>query len=650
VLTNQYDSGGLLSSAQAVKGNIVTDFVKRQEYDMFQNRRYRELGNGVHTEYTYYPGTLRLQELVTKDPNSRKLQDLNYSYDSVGNITAVANKADGPQPGLLGGQSSQNYTYDGYYRLSSAGGSAPQAPNKRRDYCYSVSYDSSGNIASKNQRDVISPATTAAPPTKCPFPVQVQSPFQDQSETTYNWKFTYKPAAVGVVTHQVDTVVDNATASVNSYSYDANGNFATLTNSKGRVQRTVTWDAANRASTINDASSSTDYLYDAQGLLGVQRGPQGEKAFVNNWFQFSNDGWFWKEIFADGDRIAQATEQVDPLTGLLTPLDYYEHQDLQGSTNVVTDQTGLVFEHMEYFPSGEIWIHENSTTHRTPYRYVGDYNDEVRNLDLLGQRWYQPREQVFYSPEPLLSSDPGMSVDDPGLLPAYTYAESNGLRLFDASGAAPGDAQSKLRNRFPNYQAVRTTVEQGGQPRVPTITVFASANPTGGKLGPDFGGHATIFLAVPAGTAEDPSRMDYRFIDIELKENDRRAFEVRVKTNTQGWPDPSTSTTWEISNDQARAALDRAEHLHENEGAYTYGYLGIGLNRYNCALIAENVLQGAGIKQSSGLIISTPLQVATGERLPRLNLGKIFSSLKQKVISLFPTRQKVREVPAIYQI
>jgi hypothetical protein len=39
-----------------------------------------------------------------------------------------------------------------------------------------------------------------------------------------------------------------------------------------------------------------------------------------------------------------------------------------------------------------------------PYRFVGALNDEVRNLDVMGQRLYQPREQVFYRPEPLLST------------------------------------------------------------------------------------------------------------------------------------------------------------------------------------------------------------------------------------------------------
>ncbi len=232
---------------------------------------------------------------------------------------------------------------------------------------------------------------------------------------------------------------------------------------------------ANRVRTINDGSSSTDYLYDAQGLLGVQRGPQGETAFVNDWYQFRNDGWTWKQIWADDDRIAQATEKVDPTTGTLTPFRYYAHADLQGSTNIVTDAAGLVFEHDEYFPSGEMWIQESSTTHRTPYRYVGALNDEVRNLDLMGQRWYQPREQVFYSPEPMLYDDPQATIDDPGLLPAYTYAESNGLRLYDDNaddGIMPTSlaVRTQVGRRYDSAAATGHNSQSSGAHRAPPIT------------------------------------------------------------------------------------------------------------------------------------------------------------------------------------
>jgi RHS repeat-associated protein len=237
-----------------------------------------------------------------------------------------------------------------------------------------------------------------------------------------------------------------STGSAN-YNYDDNGNLTRIVDSRGRVQRTITRDADDRAIEINDTSNSTDYSYDHLGLMGVRRDGLGETAFVNDWFQTVNQGWAWRQIWAGESRIAQATEHLDEL-GNLTQYRYYQHEDLQGTTNLVTDAQGLVFEHIEYFPSGELWIHENSTTHRTPYRFVGAFNDEFRNLHNLGQRWYEPREQMFYNPEPLLYKDPQSVIGDPGLLPAYSYAESNPLRLYDNDGLAGKNVQSRLANKF----------------------------------------------------------------------------------------------------------------------------------------------------------------------------------------------------------
>jgi len=316
VLSHQYDSGGLLSSLQGVKGTLVTDYLKRQEYDEFQSKRYQELGNGVRTEYTFTADTRRLDTQVTNTP-VRNIQNLHYSYDKAGNITALDNQAPPPQSNLLGGNSKQNYTYDTYDRLISANGFAPVAPNKRRDYTYAVADDTTnnGNIASKVQTDVISATTASGAATK---------PQQTQDATTYSWNpMKYNTGA----SHQLQSanicqpLAVNAcpNAGANTYSYDLNGNFTRIVDPKNKVQRTVTWDAANRVRNIDDGSTATDYLYDQAGLLGVQRGPQGELSFVNKWYEFVNGGWTWKEIWADEDRIAQSTEQVDPLTGIVTP-------------------------------------------------------------------------------------------------------------------------------------------------------------------------------------------------------------------------------------------------------------------------------------------------------------------------------------------
>jgi len=89
------------------------------------------------------------------------VQDLNYEYDRVGNVLQMDNRLPPPQTELKGGPSRQTYRYDPYYRLQSATGSAPQAPNRQRDYTYAMTYDLHGNIQSKIQRDTTSQVTSS---------------------------------------------------------------------------------------------------------------------------------------------------------------------------------------------------------------------------------------------------------------------------------------------------------------------------------------------------------------------------------------------------------------------------------------------------------------------------------------------------------
>jgi len=127
---------------------------------------------------------------------------------------------------------------------------------------------------------------------------------------------------------------------------------------------------------------------------------------------------------------------------------YFQHKNLQGSTNLVTDENALVFENLLHFPGGEIWVHEKSTEFPTPYRYGGGYYDEFRDVINFGDRWYEPRDQVFYSADPILQDDPTQVIGDPALLPAYTYAESNPLSLVDPGGRKSSNARRSLSASF----------------------------------------------------------------------------------------------------------------------------------------------------------------------------------------------------------
>jgi RHS repeat-associated protein len=420
VLSHGYDSGGLLSSLSGDKGFHHYGYLDRLEYDEFLDRRFQLTGTAVKSEYTYDEQTRRLSRQATDTPD-REIQDLNYTYDRVGNVLTKSNQLPPPVPELKGGPSTQNYRYDPYYRLRSADGRYLFAPDKQRDYTFSTTYDSNGNVTSKNQTDIVTvPGGSAV----------------TQGPTTYNHKAidygSSKPHAVTRVGRR-------------PYTQDRNGNFTGWTDDRTGQSRAVTWDAADRVRSVADQGSTTRFSYDDTGRLAIERGPSGETSFVNQWYTVRNGTVAYKQIWAGQDRLAVQRAFDD---GSYEHMRYFMHKDLQGSTNVVTDDTGLAFEWLEYFPSGETWVLEHSDIHRTPHLFGGAYHDEVRGLINMGARWYEPREQFMYSPDPILQEEPDAAVDDPALLPAYSYAESNPLNLVDLEGRAPSRIRAAFSNAF----------------------------------------------------------------------------------------------------------------------------------------------------------------------------------------------------------
>ncbi|MEA2355665.1 MAG: hypothetical protein QOD61_1794, partial [Solirubrobacteraceae bacterium] len=472
VVTDDYDSGGLLRKVSGVKSGTSYGYLDRLEYDEFFDRRFQQTANGVQTLYAYDPLTRRLARQST-DTTVRRIQDLNYSYDHVGNVVKLDDQLPPPKPNLYGGPSSQTYHYDPYYRLSAAEGTYSSAPNKQRDYTYKTAYDVNGNLISKSQTDVVGNGGNSS---------------VTQKPTTYTEDpIAYSPTRP----HQISKI------GTLSYTYDADGNFTGWTDGKTGQRRTVTWDAADRMRSVADQGSTTTYTSDAAGALALTRGPSGETAFVNPWYTVRNSTERTKQIWAGNDRLA--TQRVSDSSS--ENMRYFLHKDLQGSTNMVTDNSGLTFQHLEWFPAGEPWIVEQSTDGRTPYQYTGGYLDDTRNLTNLGARWYEPREQFLYSPDPALTDDPARAVDDPASLAAYSYAESDPLRFVDLTGRTVSAARAALSAGF----GVLLRPNQPGPPPVVVQAAAAFAAAAGPRAAGGAAPAGANQAAAPAAPAAAPA-------------------------------------------------------------------------------------------------------------------------------------------------
>ena len=432
VVTYGYDSGGLISSVNGVKSGISYPYLQRQEYDEFSASRFTLDGNQVATQTQYDPDTRRLSRQIIDAPD-RRIQDLNYTYDLTGNVTSAANNSPTPVSSLMGGTSQQTFTYDDLYRLVSATGTYNYSPNKTRNYTYNLTYDDIGNILRKTQADNI----TSGNPKKANL----------QSKTSYDQSYSYNAAP-----HQPTQIATHLN------TYDPNGNFTGWTDTSSGQNRTVTWDAENRITSVADQGSTTTYAYTDDGTLAIQRGPGGEVGFVNRYYTVYNGSVFWKDIYAGDQHIATKMQMPD---GQLESKEYFMHTDLLGSTTLATDPSGAIYEHLEYFPSGEIWVLESSDVFHVPDTYTGGYYDEFRGVYNFGARWYQPVDQMFYSPEPNLVLDPQQVIGNPALLPAYTYAQSNPVTFTDPNGLSIKSVLNGWKTAVSKkWDAIRNRIKQ----------------------------------------------------------------------------------------------------------------------------------------------------------------------------------------------
>ncbi len=405
VVTNAYDSGGLVRAVTGVKGPHSYRYVDRLEYDKFGFAKLLNYGNGTVRESTYDDKTLWLsKQLVHR--GDKELQDLNYLYDQVGNPTERHDDIPVPPASEKGGPSRQTFTYDDLYRLTAATGTYSDGNGKRREFTQAFTYDPGGKLTRKAQTDTVFTSSGSGQP---------------QAPTTYDMAYEY----------EADQPLAPSHIGSRAYTWDEDGNNTGWKEDRNGQRRTITWDEEDRAASIADQGNTTTYRYDHEGMLGIERGPHGEVEYVNEWYTALNGGVYWKDVFAGNLRVA--TKRVKD-NGVHEDLQYFLTGDLQGSITLVTDGGGKLFEHLEYFAGGEIWVREHSEIYRQPHLYAGMYHDEARTLYRTQARWYEPREGLMLSPDPLLVRSPEAAVANSRLVADYTYAFDNPVSYVDPTG------------------------------------------------------------------------------------------------------------------------------------------------------------------------------------------------------------------------
>lgn len=455
-------------------GQTAQVFVRDISYNARGQRTEITYGNEAVSRYEYDPRTFLLTRLRTRRRGRAKdlLQDLNYTYDPVGNISSVS--FTGQTPVFHANAQvlpRADYTYDSLYRLVEATGREhaglaaaahdpaeqylPKAVVRLNDddkltaYTQRFNYDEGGNL-----RRVRHVAREAARCFTRRF--AVAGPATRPGDAPSN-------RLTGVGTRPIACTPDRShftpgPSVSEAVSYDANGNMETL-----EGNRKVYWNYRDNiwyVPVVQRRDGQTDdaqyYVYDFAGrrvrrvtehLKNVETG----LVEVEEKFYFGTFELLRRRVVAAGaeergtlklerrslqvrdgsDRVALVHRWTIKPAGKEKLPDAqirYQLDDHLGSVLLELDESAGVLTYEEYFPYGGTsfkWGRNRLDAALKEYRYSGKERDDATGLYYYGARYYASWLCRWLSP------DPAGTIDGLNL---YAFVSGNPVTLADARG------------------------------------------------------------------------------------------------------------------------------------------------------------------------------------------------------------------------
>jgi len=491
-LTYNYNLGGMLNSMSSTLNGVAQDYVKQLGYDKFEQNVYVKYGNNTETTYTYEADRRRLQNLDAKSASGSEFMKNTYTYDKVGNIKSITNVPNLSQGGAMGGASSYKFTYDDMYRLTKANGNFTDTDKKEHKYTLGMNYNNAHAITRKSQTHTIAGST--------------------QDNTAYEYLYKYEGSQPHAPTTLMAT--NNNIDTDRMYTYDANGNQLSYSAS-GCEFRAYSWDEENRLMLVTDDDEEHFYTYDANGdriikntqpLVAPTSPPApGSLAALQNYTVYMNpyvvvrNGAVTKHFYTEGRRIcSKLSGDYDVTNGSINEpvnaLSYYFHPDHLGNSSYISDASGEVSQHIEYFPFGEVFIEEQNNTYNTPYLFNGKELDDKTGLYYYGARYYDPVLSNWLSVDALADTYMGWSPYNYTLNNPVKYVDPDGNIVGTIIGAVVGGVRAHRRG-----ESVWKGAGKGALAGAAADLLVAGTIATGGALG--VGALATGMAAGAVGGA-----------------------------------------------------------------------------------------------------------------------------------------------------
>jgi RHS repeat-associated protein len=429
VVTISYSDSGLLSGVNAaLRGGASQPFVLSITHDEKLRRQRVAFANGAVTTFTYDPITFRVRRILTvRASDNAILQDLNYTYDPIGNITQIRDAAQ--QTIFFNNQvvsPQSDFVYDAIYRIISAMGRehiGQNAPVSEFDeYRTNLAHPADGTAMQRylQQYDYDGVANMLA---------MVHSsgsgPFINQ------WTRRFTPSATN---NQLSSSQVGAT--LESYSYDVHGNMTAIPG-----MPTLNWDFNNRFRSVDLGGGGTAYYsYDAAGnrtrkVIERQNGASEQRLYLGTLEIYTQIQGGKTQLQRETLHVMDGAERLAMIDSLITGNDgtpaqliRYQFTNHLGTAVLELDDAAQIISYEEYYPYGSTSFQSVDGTREVParrYRYTGKERDEESGLYYHGARYYAPWLVRWTACDPSGIRD-GLNI--------YAYVRSRPIIANDPNG------------------------------------------------------------------------------------------------------------------------------------------------------------------------------------------------------------------------
>lgn len=439
------------------------------------------LGNGASTTYEHDPATFRLSGLVTTH-GAKKLQDLSYVRDAVGNVTTLADATQ--QASYFNNQvvdANSAFSYDALYRLVQASGREHLGQAGAGAY---TPDDVTRSQFAGNAAGLFAGANGAA------MARYVEAYAYDALGNLLEMKHRGTQAAAPGWTRSYQYETGNnrlATSTVGALQeqfgghYDAHGRLTAMPHLLD-----MQWDFAGRLRSTLRGNERTWYVYDSAGervrkvthladgrikesttyLDGVELyRREGAQPLVRHTHHVMDD----KQRVATVETVLQGNGAGD------VALVRYPLGDELGSSRLELDAMGRIVSYEEYSPYGSTTFQAVRSQREAPrrYRYTGKERDEESGLYFHGARYYAPWLARWICPDPI-----GVQGERTNL---YEYVSGNPIAFRDPDGQfeAKGVIDEVVKGGFHSGETTWTgTLLNIGVGLIPGVGQVADARDT----------------------------------------------------------------------------------------------------------------------------------------------------------------------------